>query len=301
MPTAEKEDEMKALCFGEVLWDVFGDDRKLGGAPLNVAGHITRLGGSAEIVSAVGDDDLGRSTLSYIDRIGVGRKYMKTVAAETGKAIVTLKDGIPSYRFTDPSAWDEIALTESEKEEIRNTHYDVFVFGSLAQRKKESHETLLWLLDNVDADNIFFDVNLRLDFYTKDIIEHGIEKADILKMNDEEVPVIAGLLGIGNDENAIPGIKDKYGLKMVLLTCGKQGTYLYTDKGVIHQDIRKVKVVDTVGAGDSLSSGFLYFLSKGEELVDVVRKASYLADYVVQNQGAIPEYDEYLRKELGLD
>lgn len=288
---------MKALCFGEILFDVFKEEKKIGGAPLNVAGHIRRLGGDSEIISALGLDELGDEASRYLEKLEVGTKYVKRVKEETGKAIISLKDGIPSYVFNFPAAWDRIFLTEEDKENLRNESYDVFVFGSLAQRQEESRRSLSWLLENINAKYIFFDVNLRLDFYDRDIIEAGIKKADILKMNDEEVPVIRDLLGM-EDEDFIARLMKKYDLKMVLLTCGKDGTYLHLKDKVLHQEIRKVKVVDTVGAGDSLSSGFLYYLASGEDLDKVLRKASYLADYVVQHQGAIPEYEENFQKEL---
>ncbi len=291
---------MDCLCFGEVLWDVFGDKKTLGGAPLNVAGHFSRLGGNASIVSCVGDDELGRLTLAAMDDLGIDRRFVHVdPSCVTGRALVTLADGIPSYRFDDPSAWDRIELTDEEKDGICSKAWDVFVFGTLAQRNSVSRNTLCYLLDNVDAGTVFFDVNLRLDFYNAEIIRHGIEKAGILKMNDEEVPVVCELLGVESD-NPVSTLIDLYSLKAVLVTRGKAGSDIYFDGRMHHQSSRKVKVVDTVGAGDSLSSGFLYFLTKGDEVPVALEKASMLADYVVQHSGAIPCYDEEIRRQLGI-
>ena len=149
-------------------------------------------------------------------------------------------------------------------------------------------------MDTIKADAFFFDVNLRLDFYSRNTIEIGARHADILKVNDEELPVILRLLEVKDIKSLI----SKYNLKMVLLTSGKDGADLYIGNRHIHQDAGKVEVVDTVGAGDSLSAGFLYFLSKGNTLEDTLRKASILADYTVGKRGAIPQYDEKLRKAL---
>ena len=292
---------MDCLCFGEVLWDVFGEKRTLGGAPLNVAGHFARLGGHAAVISCIGNDELGKLTVEAMDKLSIDRRFVHVDEdGITGRAFVSLKDGIPSYRFDDPSAWDKIVLSEAEKGEISSMRWDVFVFGSLAQRNKVSRSTLEYLLDNIKAEVVFFDVNLRLDFYNAEIIRHGIEKADILKMNDEEVPIVCELLGIESD-NPVSSLMDLYSLKAVLITRGKAGSDIYYEKGVYHQGSKKVSVVDTVGAGDSLSAGFLFFLTKGDSVPDALAKASMLADYVVQHAGAIPEYDGNLKKQLGLD
>ena len=281
---------MKALAFGEILWDVIEDTRKIGGAPLNVLGHIVQLGGKGTVISALGNDELGDESLKYLKSKGIDTHLLKRTNAETGKAIVTLKDGIPSYRFTEPSAWDEITLTDDDMKEIASTHYDAFIYGSLAARSETSRKTWNKLLETVNADRFFFDVNLRLDFYSKEVIEEGIRHSDILKVNDEELPIIMDILHVED----IATLLKRYELRMLLLTSGKKGSDVITKDLHIHQDTGKVNVVDTVGAGDILSAAFLYFLSNGETLDETLRKASLIADYVVQKTGAIPEYDEKL-------
>lgn len=287
---------MKAIAFGEILWDVFGSERTLGGAPLNVAGHINRLGGESMIVSAVGNDKLGEETLKEISGLGISTECIGISEYETGKAIVSLKDGIPSYSFTYPSAWDAIILSDESIQHLKKSEYDVLIFGTLAQRSRLSHDTLFTLIHGIQAREKFFDVNLRLDFYTEEIIRSSLEAATILKMNDEEVPVILKMSGC----DSIGGIFDKYyNIRIVLVTCGKKGTYCYTaDNKVFHAEPENVPVLDTVGAGDSLSAGFLYFYLNGNPLETALSKASRLADYVVQKQGAIPEYDEEIKAEL---
>ena len=285
---------MKALAFGEILWDVIGNERKIGGAPLNVLGHIVQLGGEGSVISALGKDELGNESLQYLKAKGINTDLIRSTDAETGKAIITLVDGIPSYRFTSPSAWDEITLTEKELNEIRNTHYDAFIYGTLAARNITSRRTWEQLLENINASALFFDVNLRLSFYSKEVLEIGARHADILKLNDEELPVILEML----EAKDIKELIHKYNLRMVLLTSGKAGSDVYTEGAHIHQDAGNVKVVDTVGAGDSLSAGFLYFLTNGNTLEETLRKASLLADYTVGKRGAIPEYDEDIKSAL---
>lgn len=286
---------MKAIAFGEILWDVFGTERTLGGAPLNVAGHINRLGGESIIVSAVGNDKLGEETLREISKLGISTDYIGISGYETGKAIVSVDDGIPSYSFPYPSAWDAIEIPEDSLQRLKGNEYDVLIFGTLAQRSSLSRDTLHTLLQSIQAKERFFDVNLRLDFYTEEIIRDSLSAATILKMNDEEVPVIMKMSGC----DSIRDIINRYDIRIAIVTCGKKGTYCYTSDGrVLHAEPEDVPVVDTVGAGDSLSAGFLYFYLNGNSLETALSKASRLADYVVQKRGAIPEYDDAIKAEL---
>lgn len=295
-----KGENMKALSFGEILWDVFGDDKTLGGAPLNVLGHIRRLGGNAQIISAVGSDELGEQTVKAIDTLGIDRAFLRISPYGTGQAIVTLKDGIPSYRFNEPAAWDDISLDEAALDKIRNDHYSVFIYGTLAQRSETSRKTLCTLLDSVDADTFFFDVNLRLDFWSEKSIKRGLERATILKMNDEEVDTIAKLFSAESDELTEKLFALYPDLRVIIVTLGKKGSALYERGSVHHVPSGSVKVLDTVGAGDSLSAAFLYFISSGRKPAEALEKASLLADYVVTKQGAIPEYDDGIKERLGI-
>ncbi len=288
---------MKAIAFGEILWDVFTDTGKktLGGAPLNVAGHIKRLGGESYIISGVGNDELGNETIKYIHEMGMTDKYIiRTSDYETGRALVTLRDGIPSYTFNRPAAWDRIELTKDMSDGLFSEEYDVLIFGTLAQREQKSRETLRTILKAAKARELFFDVNLRLDFYTPEIIIDSLRYATILKMNDEEQPVILKIAGC----ESIKELMNRYSLSTVIVTYGKKGTYCYSSGKCFHCEPENVPVVDTVGAGDSLSAGFLYFTFSGYPVDIALAKASMLADYVVQKRGAIPEYDETFRRKL---
>ena len=259
---------MKALAFGEILWDVNGNEKTIGGAPLNVLAHIRRLGGESFIVSAVGSDELGRASLAC--------------------------------EFNMPCAWDDIRLSDDQYIDLFNDEFSVFIYGTLAQRCLTSALTLEKLLDDVSAAEFFFDVNLRGNFYNEKSIGRGLEKATIIKMNDEELPVVAALLGT-EKENLIGWLFDNTSVKKVLVSAGSSGSFCHEKGGkVYHAGASDVSVVDTVGAGDSLSAAFLYFLARGMDAGSALEKASVLADYVVTKRGAVPEYDDDLRKRLSL-
>ena len=261
---------MKALSFGEILWDIDGDVRTLGGAPLNVLGHISKLGGDCSVISAVGADELGKETLSRIDSLGIDRSFVSISAYETGKALVALDNGIPSYSFPDPSAWDDIKLSDAEKEKLCSTPFDVFIYGTLAS---------------------------RLSFYSAELIEECLKHATILKLNNDEDPVVSSLLGMDGKDFPYE-VQRRFPVRKVLISLGSKGSVCFEGNNAINAEAGKVKVIDTVGAGDSLSAAFLYFLSIGDDTAAALSKASALADYVVTKRGAIPDYDEDIRRRL---
>lgn len=291
---------MKALAFGEILWDVNGNEKTIGGAPLNVLAHIRRLGGESSIISAVGSDELGRDSLACLEDFGIAERYVRISPFPTGRADVVLENGIPSYEFNMPCAWDDIRLSDEQYIDIFNDEFSVFIYGTLAQRCLTSALTLEKLLDDVSAAEFFFDVNLRGNFYDEKSIGRGLGKATIIKMNDEELPVVASLLGTGK-ENLVGWLFDNTSVKKILVSAGSSGSFCHEKGGkAYHAGAADVSVVDTVGAGDSLSAAFLYFLARGMDTGSALEKASVLADYVVTKRGAVPEYDADLRKRLSL-
>lgn len=279
------------IIFGEILFDCFPDRATLGGAPLNVAGHMTRLGLKGKVVSAVGDDELGRRAISEIEEIGLDTSDIAVLRdAETGRADVTLHGKNAEYTFNDPAAWDMIPCPDELDQEA-----EVVYFGSLAQRSYRSRETLKSILSRVNAKHIFYDVNIRKEFYTEEIIKEGLKACTILKMNDEEVPLITGLAQCED----IAELMARYSIGIVLLTEGKKGTTaISSDEKRFHADITDVPVVDTVGAGDSLSAGFLSSLVKSGDIAKAVSAGSALADFVVSQRGALPPYNEAIRQRL---
>ena len=283
------------LAFGEILFDCFADHNVLGGAPLNVTYHAASLGLDARIVSAVGNDSLGDEALAEISAKGIDSSLVAVLdGIPTGRADITMVGKNADYEFNCPAAWDCIPLPEGIPSSV-----DVLYFGSLAQRGDVSRRTLASLLSAVDARHVFFDVNIRLSFYSDDLIREGLERATILKMNDDEVPIVASAIGSSEDD-IIPSLFSMPRLRRILITRGKHGSDCYERDASFHAGTGSVKVVDTVGAGDSLSAAFLYFLASGQDAGTALSKASLLADYIVTQRGAIPEYDDATRIALGL-
>ena len=275
---------MDFISFGEILFDVFPDKATLGGAPLNVAGHLTKLGLNGYILSAVGDDELGKRAISEINNLGLNTEKISTLNYETGKAIITLNGKNAEYEFNMPCAWDKLPLPE---------HLSLIYYGTLAQRGN-SKQTLKELLNKVSSDHRFFDVNIRKHFYSDEIIKEGVENATILKLNDEEVDIVLDALKLKmRGYRGLEELAKSYNLDLVLLTKGKEGTMCYKDKWY-RVPCAEVEVVDTVGAGDSLSAGFLASYIKTGDLEKSLIIGSLIADYVVTKRGAIPEYDEEL-------
>lgn len=278
---------MDFISFGEILFDVFPDKATLGGAPLNVAGHLTKLGLNGAILSAVGNDELGKRALNEIEALGLSTDMIATLDYETGKAIITLNGKNAEYEFNDPCAWDNIPL-QALPENVALIYY-----GTLAQRGN-SKNTLKELLNSVQSQHRFFDVNIRKHFYSDEIIKEGVENATILKLNDEEVDIVLDALKI--EMRGYRGLEElfkEYNLDLILLTKGKEGTMCYKNKWY-RVPCAPVEVVDTVGAGDSLSAGFLASYIKTGDLEKSLLFGSHIADYVVTKRGAIPEYDDNL-------
>ena len=278
---------MDFISFGEILFDVFPDKATLGGAPLNVAGHLTKLGLNGAILSAVGNDELGKRALNEIEALGLSTDMIATLDYETGKAIITLNGKNAEYEFNDPCAWDNIPL-QALPENVTLIYY-----GTLAQRGN-SKNTLKELLNSVQSQHRFFDVNIRKHFYSDEIIKEGVENATILKLNDEEVDIVLDALKI--EMRGYRGLEElfkEYNLDLILLTKGKEGTMCFKNKWY-RVPCAPVEVVDTVGAGDSLSAGFLASYIKTGDLEKYLLFGSHIADYVVTKRGAIPEYDDNL-------
>ena len=268
---------MDFISFGEILFDVFPDKATLGGAPLNVAGHLTKLGLNGAILSAVGNDELGKRALNEIEALGLSTDMIATLDYETGKAIITLNGKNAEYEFNDPCAWDNIPL-QALPENVTLIYYG----------------TLKELLNSVQSQHRFFDVNIRKHFYSDEIIKEGVENATILKLNDEEVDIVLDALKI--EMRGYRGLEElfkEYNLDLILLTKGKEGTMCYKNKWY-RVPCAPVEVVDTVGAGDSLSAGFLASYIKTGDLEKSLLFGSHIADYVVTKRGAIPEYDDNL-------
>lgn len=277
---------------GEALWDVLPEGKKIGGAPANFAYHAAQFGLDSRVVSAVGSDKLGDEILENF----AGKQLntlIETVPYPTGTVIVTLDEhGVPCYDIKENVAWDNIPFTP-ELEKLAGQTQAV-CFGSLAQRNVVSRETINRFLDTMpdeDGRLKIFDVNLRQDFYTNDILCQSFSKCNVLKINDEELVTVSRLFGY-------PGIdlRDKcwiliakYNLKMLILTCGINGSYVFTPGHVSFVETPLVEVADTVGAGDSFTGAFCAAILNGASIPEAHQLAVDVSAYVCTQNGAMPE------------
>lgn len=276
---------------GEALWDVLPEGKKIGGAPANFAYHVSQFGLNSCVVSAVGDDPLGKEILENLTSKGLNQ-LIAIVPYPTGTVQVEIDQaGIPQYDIKENVAWDNIPFTPELEELARKTR--AVCFGSLAQRNVVSRETINKFLDvmpQTDESLVVFDVNLRQGFYNKDILCNSMERCNILKINDEELVTVSRMFGY-------PGIDlqdkcwillGKYNLKMLILTCGVNGSYVFTPGHVSFQPTPKVEVADTVGAGDSFTAAFIASILKGKSVSEAHACAVQTSAFVCTKKGAMP-------------
>ncbi len=271
---------MRLLAFGEVLYDVVGSRKTIGGAPLNVSYHFHKCGGQADIISAVGDDEYGRGALSFIRSAGIGTDYLTLSPYPTGRADIVMKGEEADYVFNFPSAWDDIRLPKSLPQSV-----DVFYWGTLALRSGSSLETFRRISPGVNARIRYFDVNIRKNFYSEEIIREGLESCTILKVNENELPLILSIAGV----ESVQDLKREYSIEIVILTEGENGSTFYGEKTMKIPPLR-VDVVDTVGAGDSYSACFLYHYLKSGDAFYAAEKAAALSSFICSLPGGMPDY-----------
>lgn len=276
---------------GEALWDVLPEGKKIGGAPANFAYHVSQFGLPSCVVSAVGDDDLGREIIENFTAKGL-KQLIADVPYPTGTVQVEIdQSGVPQYEIKENVAWDNIPYTERLESLAERT--TAVCFGSLAQRNVVSRNTINRFLDVVSRNEenlIVFDVNLRQGFYNKEILCNSMKRCNILKINDEELVTVSRMFGY-------PGIDlqdkcwillGKYNLKMLILTCGINGSYVFTPGNVSFQPTPKVEVADTVGAGDSFTAAFISSVLKGKSVSEAHSLAVRTSAFVCTEKEAMP-------------
>lgn len=279
----------RVICVGETLWDILPNGEFLGGAPMNVALHATRLGLSAAVVSRVGADARGQRALERMHALGVDTQLVQIDALRpTGIAAATLgPDGSASYQFPSPCAWDAI---EATAEALVAATGATVVYGTLAQRAAESSAAVSQLLD-VAAWRVF-DANLRAPHDDRAITLAGLARADFVKLNEHEVVSIAHWLGLEpTAESLWAGLRASYPIRSLCVTEGEKGARLWHDDSYVVQPAFPTVVVDTIGAGDSFLAMLLSELLRGSAPVDAMRRAAKLAAFVASKPGASPDYD----------
>ncbi len=284
---------------GEALWDVLPEGKKLGGAPSNFAFHAGQFGLDAIAVSALGEDRLAEETVQQLEEKHLDY-CMPRVPYPTGTVQVSLdEDGVPTYDIRENVAWDNIPYTLDVMHVAQNTR--AVCWGSLAQRNVVSRNTIYRFLDDTPSDCMkIFDINLRQNFYTKEVISESLKRCNVLKINDEELVTIGRLFGYpGLDiENKCWLILGKYDLDMLVLTCGVNGSYVFARGEMSYQPTPHVEVADTVGAGDSFTGTFCAAILAGHSVADAHKAAVEVSAYVCTQNGAMPPLPEALKSKI---
>ena len=288
---------LKIAGIGELLFDVLGDAEHLGGAPVNFACHSESLGAQGLVITSVGMDDRGARALNLLGQRGMGTQGISVLDDyPTGFVSASLdQNGIASYHFPDDVAWDHLKLTDHVRLTCSELH--AVCFGSLGQRSPQSRQTILDFLNQLPPETLrVFDVNLRQNFYSREILVDSMKRCTILKLNDEELPVIAEMLELEGDDVTLLGrLVKRFALQLGILTRGGKGSLLVgADCESNHPGIPG-EIVDTIGAGDAFTAAVtLGFLLK-KSLEEINEHANRVASWVCGQSGATPQLPEELK------
>ena len=281
---------MKILSIGEVLWDLLPSGRKVGGAPANFAFHCMQFGANVRILSRVGDDDLGRELTEFYRSLGLLTELIETdPTAPTGTVGVELFDGQPKYTIHENVAWDQIEATDAAIRFAQSV--DAICFGSLAARNPVTLQTIRRLVGETPPSTLrVLDLNLRDPFVDQSVIGSVLGLANILKLNDDELKRIVAMFGVSGFTPAqhAEWFTTRYGLKMVILTSGSQGSRIFAGGEEFFCVGRRVEVVDTVGAGDAFTAAVVVGLLSGWPIETINERANEIAAFVCTQTGATP-------------
>ena len=275
---------------GDILWDCLPDGRKIGGAPANFAYYTKQFGYDSMVVSAVGDDDLGMEIREVLDRAGL--EYILDVPGyPTGTVEIDLdENGIPSYDIKENVAYDFIPFTPELEEVARKCN--VACFGSMTQRNPVSRNTIRRFLETMPQTGEtykVFDINLRQHFYDKEIIAESLRLCNVFKINDEELVVVKDMFRYEGESYREVCLKiiSEWNLKYLILTCGTNGSYIFTENESSFMETPVVNVADTVGAGDSFISAFMASILKGQDIRTAHELAVKISAYICTQYGAM--------------
>ena len=282
------------VCFGEILWDVFPEEQKLGGAPFNVAAHLAQLGLRSHIITRVGKDELGNDIIKAVIQKDVFLEIQVDTFLPTGIVNVLLDEkGIPTYKIQDPAAWDNISFVDHYRSLVRSA--EALVFGSLACRSKTNFLTLKKLA--AESTLRICDLNIRLDYYSEDLIKEILEMTDILKINEDEAKLLREMFSIDR-ENFYQELTRRFNLKAIIKTLGDKGAEAFA-KGQLESTMGyAIEVKDTVGSGDAFLAAFISHYLEDKPIAQCLNEGCKLGAYVATQSGAIPEIDQILLNSL---
>jgi fructokinase len=283
-----KMKQKKIVCYGEILWDMLPTGKLAGGAPMNVAYHLNALGIKSSIVSRIGKDDLGTELVNFLKEKTVSTQFVQTdKTLSTGVVDVQLDaKGSPTYSIVQPVAWDNIQNSQGVQKAV--VEADAFVFGSLICRSAVSKQTLFELLELSKC--LVFDVNLRPPFYDKTLLEALLAKADIVKMNEEELAIISAWYTDEIDfTSQIKFLKNLFNISCIIISHGSKGAYCFENDILYFQAAFFITVKDTIGSGDAFLAGFLSEKLKGRDPQICLKRACAMGAYVATQAGATPK------------
>ena len=277
------------VCFGEVLWDFLPDGKQSGGAPMNVAYHLGKLGKNAAMISRVGNDELGEELLAVMKEKNINTQYVQIDdALPTSTVVASLKEAHEMvYNIVHNVAWDAIQYNETLSKLVKKADY--FVFGTLAARSEATRNTLLKLIN--DAKTKVLDINLRAPHYSQELIETLLQKADIVKLNEAELKLITDwFTAYKNEEEAILFLQEKFNLNIVIVTKGAEGALLKVGDTLHSHEGYHVTVADTVGSGDSFLAAVIFQLLDRIPYQHILDFANKLGAFVTTQKGGCPVY-----------
>ncbi len=277
---------------GELLWDMLPNGKRAGGAPINFVYNATQLGADGYAISAVGKDDLGDEIIRELEKSHI-HYVLQRNEYPTSIVEVALDNGIPTYTIVEGVAWDYLEATPKEIDVVKKAN--AVCFGTLALRSDKTKKAVLTLLQNVPSTAYkLFDVNLRSDYFSKKLIDELLQEANVFKINDEEMVKVQKLFDLNlSDEKVCHWFIQQYNLSYLIFTAGEKYSIVYAADGeTSYLETPKVKVADTVGAGDSFSAGFIMGLLMGKTMREAHKQAVATAAFVCTKSGAWPKYEK---------
>lgn len=291
-----KTETHTAVCYGEILWDVLPDGPQPGGAPLNVAYHLNKMGVETNLISRIGNDTNGRKLAELMDRWGISRSLLQTDQLyETSQVLARMNNGNEvTYEIVYPVAWDFIAEEATLSKQVSTSKY--FIYGSLASRNETSRDTLFSLLDTSALK--VFDINLRPPYISRSLLEVLLHKADIVKFNEAELDIVQVMFkgSYKGEASKVKFIQDRFGIPGIIITKGEFGASYYLDNEASHIWGNEISVADTIGSGDSFLAAFIASHNSGAKPADILKNAVAMGAFIATKKSGCPEYDltEYI-------